>query len=111
VCADVPTAIAISPLPLIDGINASDSGSALPTSRFPTYISHAALVVTGVVALSLLAWSVYFFVLSAWNHEPLNGGSHWLAAISFAGATKSAAQVIYRQARMRQLWITYHTQM
>lgn len=79
------------------------------TASFPFYISQTALAVVVLLFLGLLSFSIYLFALSGTRHERLNGGSHWMAAISFAAAAKCTVQLGHRLRKMRRTYTSVTT--
>ena len=76
---------------------------------FPFYISTPALVLVLIVCVGCLSFSGYLFGYAGKHRERLNGSSHWLSAISFFAAAKSAFQLWWRQRKVRVTFVSVST--
>ena len=87
--------------PLLTAAASLPSSQLFQNSAFPCFISKATLVLITVIGLGLLAFAGYLFGLAGVRAEPLNGTSHWLSAIAFVAAAKSAGQLGWRMKKVR----------
>lgn len=61
----------------------------------PVYVHTCFRFSVGLYTVACLALAIFFYVYSAQHDEPLDGRSHWMAAIAFTVAVKASCQLLY----------------